>query len=143
MVDAIREVVRGFTRDDEYPAGNVARLIEARVFAAPFAPGLGGVGISLREAVEVAEAIAEACPSTALLATMPIGLAAAMATAPEVAPVEYRAQANAQLEAMAGDYRAGKIYAACNSEKGAGGSLAATKTIARRDADGSFALTGE
>src|SRR4051812_13035571 len=133
MVDAIRELVRSFTRDDDYPAANVAKLIDTRVFAAPFPVALGGGAIELREAVEIAEAIAEACPSTALLATMPIGLAAAMATAPEVAPVEYRAQAHAQLEAIAGDYRAGKIYAACNSEKGAGGSLAATKTIARRD----------
>ena len=33
-------------------------------------------------------------------------------------------------------------YLACNSEKGAGGSLAATKTIAERR-DGRFALTGE
>jgi alkylation response protein AidB-like acyl-CoA dehydrogenase len=44
---------------------------------------------------------------------------------------------------MAADYRNGKIYAACNSEKGAGGALAATKTTAKRDASGAFFLTGE
>jgi len=61
----------------------------------------------------------------------------------QVAPPEHRDAAGAQLESIAGEYRAKKIYAACNSEKGAGGSLAATKTVAHKDASGAFALTGE
>src|SRR4051812_4966497 len=113
MIDEVRELARSFTRDDDYPAANVAKLVDARAFAAPFPTALGGGGIELREAVEIAEAIAEACPATALLATMPLGLAGGVATAPEVAPVEHRARAHAQLEAIAADYRAGKIYAAC------------------------------
>jgi alkylation response protein AidB-like acyl-CoA dehydrogenase len=48
-----------------------------------------------------------------------------------------------QASRVAADYRAGRLYAACNSEKGAGGSLAATKTIAERQPDGAFALSGE
>jgi alkylation response protein AidB-like acyl-CoA dehydrogenase len=143
MLDTVRTLVRSFTRDEAYPAANVAKLVDARVFAAPFARSLGGDEVSLREAVEIVEAIAEACPGTALLASMPIGLAGGLAAAPEVAPAAHRDAARAQLDEVAADYRAGKIYAACNSEKGAGGSLAATKTVARKDATGAFALTGE
>jgi alkylation response protein AidB-like acyl-CoA dehydrogenase len=49
----------------------------------------------------------------------------------------------AQAEEIAADYRARKIYAACNSEKGAGGSLAATRTVATRDSSGAFSINGE
>jgi alkylation response protein AidB-like acyl-CoA dehydrogenase len=143
MIDEVREITQSFTRDEAYPAANVARLLDARVFSSPFLPSLGGVGIGLREAVEITEAIAEACPGTALLTTMPLGLAGGLATAPDLAPPTHQTKARAQLETIAADYRAGRIYAACNSEKGAGGSLAATKTVARRDATGGFALTGE
>jgi alkylation response protein AidB-like acyl-CoA dehydrogenase len=143
MIDEVREIARSFTRNDDYPASNVAKLIGARVFGAPFSSALGGAGIGLAEAVEIVEAISEACPSTALLTAMPLGLAGAVAAGVEVAPREHRQAARAQLDTIAADYRAGKIYAACNSEKGAGGSLAATKTVATRDASGAFALTGE
>lgn len=143
MLADTRELTRSFTSDDEYPASNIAKLVGAHVFAAPFAPALGGRGISLAEAVSIVESIAEVCPGTALLTSMPLGLAGALAAAVDVAPAVHRDAAVLQLEAIAADYRAGKIYAACNSEKGAGGSLAATKTIAKRDASGAFSLTGE
>jgi alkylation response protein AidB-like acyl-CoA dehydrogenase len=143
MIHEVRELTRSFTRGDEYPAANVAKLVGARVFGAPFAPAHGGGGVGLPEAVEIVEAIAEACPGTALLASMPLGLAGGLTTSIDVAPPAHRAGALAQLEEISADYRAGRIYAACNSEKGAGGSLAATKTGARKDAAGAFALTGE
>jgi alkylation response protein AidB-like acyl-CoA dehydrogenase len=143
MKDDIRELTRSFTRDEQYPASNVAKLIDARVFAAPFAPALGGAGIALRDAVEIVEAIAEACPTTALLTTMPLGLAGAIAAGAEVGSGSHRSAALAQVEEIAADYRAGTIYAACNSEKGTGGSLASTKTVAKKDASGAFSLTGE
>jgi alkylation response protein AidB-like acyl-CoA dehydrogenase len=139
----IRELTRSFTCTDEYPASNVEKLIGARVFAAPLAPTLGGEGIALRDAVEIVYTIAEACPSTALLTAMPLGLVGALTAGVEVAGPAHREAAFAQLEEIAADYRAGKIYAACNSEKGAGGSLAATKTVAKKDGAGAFALSGE
>jgi alkylation response protein AidB-like acyl-CoA dehydrogenase len=74
---------------------------------------------------------------------MPIGLAGAIVAGVQVALPEHRDAAHAQLEEIAADYREKKIYAACNSEKGAGGSLAATKTTAKKNGDGIFALTGE
>ena len=143
MLDDVRALTASFTRTDDYPAANVAKLLDARVFAAPFDARLGGANVSLVESVETIEAIAEACPSTALLASMPLGFAAAVVAGAQVAPAEHRDAMGAQLEEIAGDYRARKIYAACNSEKGAGGSLAATKTVAHKDASGVFALTGE
>jgi alkylation response protein AidB-like acyl-CoA dehydrogenase len=143
MNEHIRELSRSFTCDDGYPASNVAKLIDAGVFAAPFAPALGGAGITLRDAVEIVEAIAEACPSTALLTVMPLGLAGAIAAGMQVVSSDDRDATFAQAEAIAADYRARKIYAACNSEKGAGGSLAATKTVATRDSSGAFTITGE
>jgi hypothetical protein len=73
---------------------------------------------------------------------MPIGLAGVCSAGPEIAPPAYRRRWAEQIERVAADYRNGALYAACNSEKGAGGSLAATKTIAERR-DGRFTLTGE
>jgi alkylation response protein AidB-like acyl-CoA dehydrogenase len=73
---------------------------------------------------------------------MPIGLAGVYAAGPDVAPPEHRGAWADQIDRVAADYRAGTIYAACNSEKGAGGSLEAIKTIATRR-NGAFELTGE
>jgi isovaleryl-CoA dehydrogenase len=142
MIEEVRELCRSFDRTDDYPATNVAKLVGARVFGAPFARALGGADLGLPEAVAVVEAIAEACPSTSLLTSMSLGLASVVAVSPEAAPTSHRESALAQREAIAGDYRAGKLFAACNSEKGAGGALAATTTLAKKDASGAFALSG-
>ena len=48
-----------------------------------------------------------------------------------------------QIERMAAEYGAGRIYAACNTEKGAGGSLAATRTTAARRSDGRFSIRAQ
>jgi alkylation response protein AidB-like acyl-CoA dehydrogenase len=136
---AVRE-----TADPEaYPAENIADLQRAGVLRAPFAPDLGGQGAALSEMVEVLEAVAAASPSTALMVSMPLGLAGVYSIGPDVAPDAHRVAWCARVERVAADYRAGRIYAACNSEKGAGGSLAATKTVAERGEDGVFRLSGE
>lgn len=147
-IDALEEMLPAFTeRDarnaDAYPAENVAALQAAGVLLAPFGKALGGTGASLVQATQAIEAIATASPSTALLVSMPLGLAGIYGMGPGVAPPEHRQEWAGQIGRVAADYRAGKIYAACNSEKGAGGSLDATKTIATRGADGRFTLTGE
>jgi isovaleryl-CoA dehydrogenase len=143
MLDTVRELARSLSRSEEYPSDNVTRLLDARVFAAPFPREHGGEGIDLREATEIVLAIAEACPSTALLTAMPLGFAGVVSAGVMAAPPDQRAAAAAQLETIAAEYRARRIFAACNSEKGAGGSLAATRTVAHRDASGAYALTGE
>lgn len=127
---------------EQYPSENIADLVSAGVIRAPFAVSAGGSGCTLVDAVDAIETIASASPSTALLAAMPIGLAGAYSAGPDVAPPEHRRAWADQIDRVAAEYRAGTLYAACNSEKGAGGSLEATKTVAQRR-NGLFELTGE
>ena len=133
---------RHLAAPDAYPSESVAALKELRAFAAPFAPSLGGRASTLLEMVDAVTTIASASPSLALLSCMPMGLAGVLAGGVGVAPEAHRVAAQAQLERVAEDYRRGAIYAACNSEKGAGGSLAATKAVAKRTPAG-FTLHGE
>jgi alkylation response protein AidB-like acyl-CoA dehydrogenase len=147
LADTVRELAPRLAQRDSadpehYPADNIADLVSAGVIRAPFPAAAGGGGCSLLDAVDAVEVIASASPSTALLAAMPIGLAGAYSAGPDVAPPPDRRVWAEQIERVAADYRNGALYAACNSEKGAGGSLAATKTIAERR-DGRFTLTGE
>jgi alkylation response protein AidB-like acyl-CoA dehydrogenase len=127
---------------ERYPSENIADLVAAGVIRAPFAISVGGGGCALVDAVDAIETIASASPSTALLAAMPIGLAGAYSAGPDVAPSEHRRAWAEQIDRVAADYRAGTLYAACNSEKGAGGSLEAIRTVAIRR-NGAFELTGE
>ena len=126
-----------------YPAESVRALFDAGIIAGPFAEELGGRRTTLVEAVSVVEEIASVSPSVALIVSMPLGLAGIYGLGSEIAPPAQRAAFAEQAARVAADYRAGRLYAACNSEKGAGGSLAATKTLATRQADGAFALSGE
>lgn len=128
---------------ETFPAASIAALYDAGVIAAPFPPELGGRSASLPDMVAAVEAIATASPSAALIACMPLGLAGIYGLGPDIAPEKYRAAFAQQSERVAADYRHGRIYAACNSEKGAGGSLAATQTMARKGADGGFTISGE
>ena len=151
MVKSIAAAVRDLapqlaSRDaadpERYPADNIADLVGAGIIRAPFSVSLGGAGASLVDAVDATEVIASASPSTALLAAMPIGLAGVYSVGPEVAPPEHRSAWANQIDRVAGEYGRGTLYAACNSEKGAGGSLEATKTVADLR-DGRYQLTGE
>ncbi len=128
---------------ETYPAASVAALYDAGIIAAPFPAGLGGSDWRLPDAVRAVEALASASPSVALMASMPLGLAGICALGPEIAPDAHRAAWTEQVDRVAAEYREGLIYAACNSEKGAGGSLAATQTFATKGADDVFRITGE
>lgn len=133
---------RHLAAPEVYPAESIAALAGVGAFSAPFPEALGGRGSPLVEMVDAVTLIASACPGTALLACMPMGLAGALTGGVAVAPEAHQASAREQFERVAHDYQRGFIYAACNSEKGAGGSLAATKTIAKRG-DSGFSLHGE
>jgi alkylation response protein AidB-like acyl-CoA dehydrogenase len=144
LPDLVTQFSRREAKDAEaYPAQNVSDLYGAAIPAMPLARALGGMGATLSDAVEAVEAIAAVSPSTALLLSMPLGLAGIYALGEEIAPAEHREAWSAQIDRVASDFRAGKIYAACNSEKGAGGSLDATRTSAHRRGDGVFQLDGE
>ena len=140
LLPAVQE--REAADPEAYPARTVADLYALGVPGAPFPVALGGSDGSLRDGVLLVERLAAASPAAALLISMPLALAGFVVVADAAAPAVHRAACGAQLERVAADYRAGRIYAACNSERGAGGSLAATQTTARRHGDG-FRLTGE
>ena len=151
MASALAQTIRDLTsrlasRDaadpERYPAENIADLVSAGVLRAPFPTAVGGGGCTLLDAVDAVELIASASPSTALLAAMPIGLAGVYSIGADAAPPAHRHSWAEQIDRVAADYRTGALYAACNSEKGAGGSLAATKTTAQQR-EGRFELTGE
>ena len=125
-----------------YPARTIGDLYAIGLPQAPLPVALGGAGCSLRDGVEAIEILAGTSPAAALLVSMPLGLAGFVAAGATVAPDSHRAACHTQLERVAADYRAGRIYAACNSEKGAGGALAATQTVAQRRGD-AFHVTGE
>jgi alkylation response protein AidB-like acyl-CoA dehydrogenase len=139
---APRLAAREAENPERYPSENVADLVESGVMRSPFPASVGGGGCTLLDAVDAIEMIAAASPSTALLAAMPIGLAGVCSVGPDAAPQLHRRAWGEQIERIAADYRRGTLYAACNSEKGAGGSLDATKTAAWLR-DGRFHLTGE
>jgi alkylation response protein AidB-like acyl-CoA dehydrogenase len=128
---------------EAYPEHSIRALFDAGIIAGPFARDLGGQGMTLVEAVSVIETIASVSPSVALIASMPLGLAGIYGLGNDIAPDAQRTAFAEQTARVAADYRAGRVYAACNSEKGAGGSLAATKTMAARQSDGVFVISGE
>lgn len=127
---------------ETYPQQNVTDLYEAGVIRAPFSSEKGGVSATLADAVRITELVAAASPSTALIIAMPLGLAGAYACGHEVVPPEHRASWLAQVDRAAAEFRAGRIYAACNSEKGAGGSVKDIKTVAAQEG-GHYSLSGE
>jgi isovaleryl-CoA dehydrogenase len=128
---------------EAYPAQSVADLYAAAIPQAPLTGRLGGEGASCRAATEAIELMSTASGSLALMASMPLGLAGCLALDVGGPDDHWTTAWAAEVERIAADYRAAKIYAACNSEKGAGGSLAATKTAATRHGSATFHLTGE
>lgn len=128
---------------ERYPAESVDALYGAGVVQAPLPAALGGGDATCRDATEAIELLATASPSLALIACMPLGLAGCLALGGEGPDAGWTNRWRETVERIAADFAAGKVYAACNSEKGAGGSLAATKTLVKRDPSGSFRISGE
>ncbi|MPZ97718.1 MAG: hypothetical protein GEU80_00030 [Dehalococcoidia bacterium] len=147
LLEQARTLAEGWReREREQPDDLQPESLDAArrsgLLLAPFPQALGGQGCSLVDAVHLTETIGRASPSMALLVSMPLGLAG-VHSANDAVPAEHRAAWEARVEALAADYAAGVWYAACNSERGAGGSLDATKTVASRQDDGAWRLTGE
>lgn len=139
---AARLSAREAADPESFPVATFADLKASAIHAGPLPPPLGGHGWTLVEATRAVEMLAGASAAAALLVSMPMGLAGIYAS-PVRPPPASRAQWHDQVEAVAGAYRRGEWYAACNSERGAGGSLAATKTVAVRGPDGTFQITGD
>jgi hypothetical protein len=128
---------------ETYPAQPVRELFEAGVIGGPLPSSTGGSGWTPAEAVTAVEALARASGSVALIAAMPMGLSGVYAMPDAAIPPEHRNGWHEQVERYAAAVGHARLYAAANSERGAGGSLAATKTVASRDTGGVFRLTGD
>jgi alkylation response protein AidB-like acyl-CoA dehydrogenase len=147
LLDTARTLAAQFTElqpdaTDAFPEEAFREVKRSGMLRAPLSVECGGLGASLAEATVATELVARASPAMALLIAMPLGLANMYGLGPDVAPEEHRRTWSEEIDLVGGEYRAGKWYAACNSEKGAGGSLEATKTLATRS-NGRFHLTGE
>ena len=114
-----------------------SRSCGAGVIRAPFPP-LRGATVARCSTRRCLEVIASASPSTALLAAMPWA-GWLYSAGPDAAPPQHRSRGRA-IDRVAADFERG-LYAACNSEKGAGGSLARQNDRDRREEV--FELTGE
>lgn len=141
IVDDARDIAAPFGERDaadpeSFPGRNVDDLKRAGVPGAMFPRGLGGRDATLQDAVLVVEAVARQSPPTALLLAMPLGLPGSYILPAPAVPEERHAGWLAETERIAADFARGRWYAACNSEKGAGGSILATKTAATRDERG-------
>ena len=133
---AARAGERDGANGETYPAATIQELFESGFMGAPFESVEGGSDWSCLDAATAIETLAARSPSAALIAAMPLGLAGVSAEIGPVVPPGSRTTWDEQVAALAANFRAGKHYAACNSEAGAGGSLDATKTIARKSPDG-------
>jgi alkylation response protein AidB-like acyl-CoA dehydrogenase len=145
---AARELSRVFAEREErydaeslYPEANIRDLFDRGFFASTIPTELGGGGISLPQYIDVVEHLAEGSPSTALLYAMPSALVALAAIPREFVPAQHRAAFEGQMEWIAREVEARRIFAVANSEPGAGGRLSETKSTAVHVA-GTFRLTG-
>ena len=129
---------------DQYPEDTIQEFFSSGLMRVPFPQALGGNGWTALESTRSIELIAAAAPISRTYHRHAAGLAGVFGSSPDVAPSQYKHVWRSQIEALAGDYRVGRLYVACNSEAeaGAGGSLAATKTIAHLGNDGLWNLSG-
>jgi alkylation response protein AidB-like acyl-CoA dehydrogenase len=146
LIETARELAGDWARaegdEGAFPVECFARVKRSGLALAPFAREAGGQACSLSHAVRLTEAAARMSPSLALLLAMPLGLAGVHAIDADCVPPAHARTWHDAVDELTARYRAGAWYAACNSEKGAGGSLDATKTVATA-ADGSWLLSGE
>jgi alkylation response protein AidB-like acyl-CoA dehydrogenase len=124
-------------------AGDTLRdFRESGILAGPVPTELGGWGSSLAETAQAIRTLARKAPATALALAMPLGNAA-IARIPNAAVAEpLHAKLAAGRRWIAEQTLAGRILAVANSEPGAGGDLAQTQTVAARQPDGTYRLSG-
>ncbi len=122
---------------------NIEAVKRSGMLAWPLAAEHGGRGCTAEETTRLVESLARVSPSMALLLAMPLGLAGLHGVGPDGAPSERQREWMDRVDAFAADVTGGAWYAACNSERGAGGSLDATKTTAARAPDGTWTISGE
>ena len=152
IVDAVAKRIDDWAREEnEQNAQNHTRvsgdtlreLRESGILAAPVPVELGGWGSSLAETAHAVRTLARQAPATALALAMPLGNAATARIPDAVVAESLRAKLAAGRRWIAEQTLAGRILAVANSEPGAGGDLAHTQTIAARQPDGTYRLSGK
>jgi len=124
------------------PPLTVAEMKSSGILAAPLPPFLGGWGATLLETAQAIRRIAQQAPATALALVMPLGNAATARIPANAIAMALRPALEAGQKWIAEQVLRGQILAVANSEPGAGGDLANTKTTARQGDDGVFRLVG-
>jgi len=125
------------------PPETVQEFRASGVLAAPIPRALGGAGADLQMATRALQRVARVAPSTALCLAMPLGNAANTRLPDDaVAPTLRLALARGRAW-IAHKVSAGAILAVANSEPGAGGDLANTRTKVLLDGDGTLRISGE
>lgn len=137
-----REAEANQQGDLTMPPLTLAEMRDSGILAAPLPFEYGGWNASLADAAQAIRLIARSAPSSALALVMPLGNAATCRIPLEAVPASRRAALEAGKSWVAAQARRGKILAVANSEPGAGGDLANTKTRADLGADGVYRLAG-
>ncbi|MDB4990185.1 MAG: acyl-CoA dehydrogenase [Myxococcaceae bacterium] len=120
----------------------VHSIRSSRVLAAPIPKSLGGMGADLFATARAVRRVARSAPSTALCLSMPLGNAANTRLPDDAVPLVLRGALARGRAFIADKTLAGEILAVANSEPGAGGDIANTRTRAVRDG-GRVRLTGQ
>jgi alkylation response protein AidB-like acyl-CoA dehydrogenase/quercetin dioxygenase-like cupin family protein len=123
------------------PPATVAEMKSSGILTAPLPLDLGGWGATLRETAQAIRRLAQQAPATALALAMPLGNAATTRIPAGAIPLPLRPALAAGQQWIAEQVRRGQILAVANSEPGAGGDLANTRTTASL-CDGVYCLTG-
>jgi alkylation response protein AidB-like acyl-CoA dehydrogenase len=129
--------------DVRVSAQTLAELRASGILSAPVPRELGGWDSSLAETAQAVRQLARQAPATALALAMPLGNAATTGIPDSAVPETLRAELAAGRRWIADETRAGRILAVANSEPGAGGDLAQTRTLAVRGTDGDYRLHGK
>jgi alkylation response protein AidB-like acyl-CoA dehydrogenase len=125
------------------PMETVHELRASGVLAAPIPVSLGGHGAELLTIVQLVREVASQAPSTALSLAMPLANAANARVRDDAVPAEERSALRAGRSWIAERAGRGEILAVANSEPGARGDLANTRTRAVTTRDGQIVLSGE
>lgn len=139
---AARETQANKNGELSMPAETLAEMRSSGILTAPMPEHLGGWNASLSEVAQAVRLLARRAPSTALALVMPLGNAATTRIPTSAVPAAQRSALLQGQRWIALEVGRGKILAVANSEPGAGGDLANTKTVARLCGDGYYRLTG-
>jgi alkylation response protein AidB-like acyl-CoA dehydrogenase len=125
------------------PQATISELRQSGLLAAPIPIQLGGAGADLLTLSDVVRTTATRAPATALCLAMPLANAANARVTDGAVPAPEQSALSIGRSWIAQRACAGEILGVANSEPGAQGDLANTRTSASRDAQGQLVLTGE